>query len=123
MSTIQDDDRMHYVTAAANLEPGDRAVIECAGREIGVFNVDGTFHAVGNYCPHMGGPCAEGLVTGMFDADAEGNVTFERDGEILCCPWHGWQFDIDTGDHLGHSKKRLLTFDTVVEDGDVYVRV
>ena len=123
MSSNQQDDRLHYVLSAAELDPGERVVIEREGREIGVFNVDGAFYAVGNYCPHMGGPCAEGLVSGMFDADDEGRVTFERDGEILCCPWHGWQFDLKTGDHLGLSKQRLLTYDTVVTDGDVYVRV
>ncbi len=116
-------DRSHHVIAASELQPGQRVLTEIRGREVGVFNVDGQYYAIGNYCPHMGGPCAEGLVTGMFDADDRGDVSFTRDGEILCCPWHGWQFDLKTGDHLGHSKLRVLTYDVFEEDGELYVRM
>ena len=121
MTAREDLDGLEYVEQVDAIAPGDRVLIDRQGREIGVFNVDGAFYAVGNYCPHMGGPCAEGRLSGMFDADEQGNVTFERDGEILCCPWHGWQFDLADGHHLGLSKKRLLTYETVVKDGAVYV--
>ena len=122
-STEIDDDRLHYVLSEEELTDCERALIEVRGREIGVFFVDGEFYAIGNHCPHMGGPCAEGMVTGMFDVDEDGEVAFVRDGEIVCCPWHGWQFDLITGDHLGKSKKRVLTYEVIVRDGDVYVVV
>ncbi len=50
------------------------------GREIGLFNAEGTIYALENVCPHMGGPLCEGDIE-------EG---------LLTCPWHGWQFDIKT---------------------------
>lgn len=122
MSTkTTDDDRLHRVVAEDDLGEGERVLIEIKGREVGVFNIHGEYYAVGSHCPHMGGPCAEGLLTGLFAIDESGEMTYSREGEILTCPWHGWEFDITTGDHLGGSKTRLLTYDVIVRDGDVYV--
>lgn len=118
-----DEERLHYVESADELNEGDRIIIETKGRDIGVFNIGGEFHAVGDHCPHMGGPCAEGKLTGLFAADEGGKMTYSRDNEILCCAWHGWEFDITTGDHLGGTKKRLLTYDVIVRNGDLYVVV
>lgn len=113
----------HYVTMVDELNEGERAIVDVKGREIGVFNIDGELHAVGSHCPHMGGPCAEGLLTGMFSADEDGKMTYERDNEILSCPWHGWEFDILTGEHLGHTKRKLLQYDVVTEDGEIYIEL
>lgn len=121
--TTSNDDHTHYVTSVENLEDGDRAVLEVRGRELAVFNVDGEFYAIGSHCPHMGGPCSEGLLTGLFSYDAEGELEYERDGEIISCPWHGWEFDVMTGDHLGGTKRRLPTYDVHIKDGDIYVEV
>lgn len=118
-----DDDRSHFVTAASELTDGDRAVIEVRGRELAVFNVDGEFHAVGSHCPHMGGPCSEGLLSGLFSYGVDGDLKLEREGEIISCPWHGWEFDVLTGEHLGGTKRRLPTYDVELRDGDIYVIV
>lgn len=115
------DDDLHYVTRADELDVGDRAIIEIKGREIAVFNVGDGFEAVGNHCPHMGGPTCEGLLSGMVAMNDDGEMVYERENEIISCPWHGWEFDVRTGEHLGGSKKRLLTYDVVVRDGNVYV--
>ena len=118
-----DEDRLHYVVAADEISDGERAIIEVKGRDIAVFNLEGQYRAVGDHCPHMGGPCAEGLVSGTFIADEDGELAYDEDKKIISCPWHGWEFDIETGDHLAGTKKRLLTYDVVQHEGDLYVVV
>ena len=87
----------HVVAPAAELPPGSRRVVEVEGRSIGVFNVGGTFYALRNTCPHQGAPLCEGSVQGTALPSRPGEHRWARDGEILRCPWHGWEFDLTTG--------------------------
>lgn len=112
----------HRICAVDELEPGERILKTISDREIGVFNVDGEFHAVANYCVHAGGPICEGRLSGMVTAEAgEWEWDWAREGEILACPWHGWEFDIDSGEFLADDQYRLITYETEVDDGIVYV--
>lgn len=113
----------HYVTDEDLLEEGQRVIREISGREVAVFNIDDEYYAIGNYCPHMGGPCAEGVVMGFFSRDDSDNLTYTEERKVVSCPWHGWEFDIATGEELAYSKKRLLTYDVAVEGGSIYVIV
>ena len=76
---------------------GQRKIVEVAGRSIGVFNVGGEFFALRNRCPHQGGPLCLGPLGGFVSSSGPGEYTYSRQGEILRCPWHGWEFDIRTG--------------------------
>ena len=67
------------------------------GRSVGVFNVGGEFFALRNACPHQGGPLCQGVLSGLAVPGAPGEYRYVRRGEILRCPWHGWEFDIRTG--------------------------
>jgi 3-phenylpropionate/trans-cinnamate dioxygenase ferredoxin subunit len=87
----------HRVATIAEIPPGSRKIVEIAGRSIGVFNVDGRFFAVKNSCPHQGGPLCLGPTIGLVTSSAPGDFPYEREGEILRCPWHGWEFDLATG--------------------------
>lgn len=87
----------HIVGTVAELPPGSRKIVEVAGRSIGVFNVGGEFFALRNSCPHQGGPLCVGHLTGFVTSPAPGTYEYSRAGEILRCPWHGWEFDIRTG--------------------------
>ncbi len=75
--------------------------LECAASErvIAIFNVDGTFHALDGVCPHQGGPLGQGELT----------------GSVVTCPWHGWQFDVCTGQHQLNSRVLQPRFDVRVE--------
>jgi len=72
-----------FVTVAkvSDIPPGTGRTVEVHGVWIALFNVNGTFYAVDNTCPHSGGPLGEGYL----------------DGDIVECPWHGWQFNVRTG--------------------------
>ena len=87
----------HVVARLTELPPGERKIVEVEGRSIGVFNVNGKLHALRNVCPHQGAPLCLGSVQGTSAPSAPGEYTWERSGEILRCPWHGWEFDITTG--------------------------
>ena len=76
---------------------GERKIVEINGRSIGVFNVNGEFYALLNRCPHAGAELCLGTITGLRQADKPGGYEYSRAGEIVRCPWHGWEFDIKTG--------------------------
>ena len=108
------------VAEVDELPIGARKIITIDERSIGVFNVNGTFVAVLNLCPHEFAPVCAGRVSGTTEATHPGDVKWVRAGEIIYCPWHGWEFDLLTGDCLT-DHRRLRTFPTSIEDGQVYV--
>src|SRR5205807_5122389 len=91
----------HVVARVDEIPPGQRKIVDVAGRSIGVFNLNGEFFALRNRCPHQGGPLCEGRLRGAIEAVVPGEITFSRAGEILTCGWHGGEFDIRTGQSWG----------------------
>ena len=87
----------HVVAAAGDIPPGTRRLAEINGRAIVVFNLGGEFFALNNRCPHRGGSLFHGRQTGAVQSDEPGRYCYSRPGEIIRCPWHGWEFDIRTG--------------------------
>ena len=87
----------HVVCTTDDLPPGARRIVEVDGRSIGVFNVAGDYLAIRNRCPHQGGPLCEGVQVGELTSDLPGDYEYSRPGEIIRCPWHGWEFDLRTG--------------------------
>jgi len=121
MSDTSSGGTRHHVVSTAAIEDAERAITEIQGREIAVFYVDGEYYAVANYCVHQGGPVCEGLLSGTVDVTDTEQLTYDRENEIVACPWHGWEFDITTGKHLARSDYSLPTYKTEVEDGELYV--
>ena len=87
----------YIVAEAGEIAPGERKIVEVAGRSIGIFNLVGEYFALRNRCPHQGGPLCEGQTFGLIGAAVPGAIEYSRPGEILTCAWHGWEFDIRTG--------------------------
>ena len=87
----------HVVAALAEIPPGTRKLVEAAGRPIVVFNISGRLLAVSNRCPHAGGSLVHGGLVGLTQSPEPGTYSYSRKGEILRCPWHGWEFDLVTG--------------------------
>lgn len=97
-------------------------LVEIAGRSIGVFNVDGEFFALRNRCPHQGGPLCNGPVSGFVSSSEPGDYHVTRQGEIVRCPWHGWEFDIRTGQSWFDPRRvRVRSYDVTLEPAAVAV--
>ncbi len=71
---------MNIVKTSA-IEPGQSIVIKLENKNIAIFNTGKRFYAINNACPHLGGPLNEGTL----------------EGEVVTCPWHGWQYDLKSG--------------------------
>lgn len=109
----------HVVGRVSELPPGERKVLEAGGRSIGVFNVHGQYYALRNSCPHQAAPLCLGSITGMALPCKPGEYVWGREGEILRCPWHGWEFDITTGKSVYNPHRtRVKTYDVTVEDAE-----
>jgi 3-phenylpropionate/trans-cinnamate dioxygenase ferredoxin subunit len=87
----------HVVAAVAEIPPGGRKIVTVRGREIGVFNVAGAFHALINRCPHQGAALCTGAIVSRLEAPLPGEYRLTRPGTMIRCPWHCWEFDIATG--------------------------
>jgi 3-phenylpropionate/trans-cinnamate dioxygenase ferredoxin subunit len=87
----------HVVATADEIPPGGRKLVTINGREIGIFNHGGAYFAILNRCPHQGGALCKGTLIGLVTSSEPGRFDYSRPGEMLKCPWHGWEFDIRTG--------------------------
>lgn len=114
------------VGRVADFTDGRRVLVTIDGREVFVFERAGRFHAFENLCPHMGGPVGEGILIGKVEAvlGADREVVRERfsSEEIhIVCPWHGWEYDIETGECAAFRRIRLRRYEAVQRGEDVYV--
>lgn len=106
--------RAHVVGRAADVPEGGGLIVSVAGREIGIFNVEGRFRAYLNRCADQGGPVCQG---GRFDdivahVTPEGRIaeTVASRGAVLACPWHGWEYDLRTGTCLWNPRYHLREY-------------
>ena len=96
------------IAKTKDVPPGQAAPFTIEGQKIALFNVEGTYYAIGDTCTHRGGPLSEGDVQGT-------RVT---------CPWHGADFDLKTGAVLGPpAQKGVPSYKVVVEGDDITVEV
>ena len=81
--------------------------VEVNGQEIALFKVGDKVHAIHHMCPHQGGPLAEGGIN----------------GKVVTCPWHGWEFDVTTGNCTFNEDIKQPTFKVKEEGDDVYIEI
>ncbi len=116
----------HVVGNLSEFPDNSHKVVKVGRREIGIFNIGGEFYGLPNICPHQTGPLCEGkTTTGTLVARKVNDWRFAWDyeGEIVACPWHGLEYHVPTGRCLAFSNIKLRTYEVVVEDGKVKVRV
>lgn len=113
----------HVVAKADEIAPGNSKIVLVNGREVGVFNVGGEFFAFSNRCPHAGAELCKGMIVGLVRSDGPGNYRIDRPGEFLRCPWHGWEFDLRTGQSWCDPKStKVRQFQVKVEPGQDLVK-
>lgn len=101
---------------------GRWTLVEVDGREVGVFNAGSHVCAVRNKCPHEGAPICVQPLTGTMLPSAPRRFEWGLHDRVLTCPWHGWQFDVQSGEMLFDTGQRRLTlYDVEVRDGELYI--
>jgi nitrite reductase/ring-hydroxylating ferredoxin subunit len=98
-------DRFVTVARVDDVPPGSVRTVRLGEEEIALAHVDGEFYATQHACLHLKGPLGEGRV----------------DDHVLTCPWHGWQYDVRTGENEFDRAIQLRTYEVRVEDGNVQV--
>ena len=99
--------QLHTVARVEDLPHGSALVVSAGETEVAVFHCADGYYATQAECLHMGGPLGRG----------------ELEGCVVSCPWHGWQYDVRTGENEFDRAIRLETYEVVVEDGEVKVVV
>jgi nitrite reductase (NADH) small subunit len=109
------------VGSAAELERTGRVVARVNGRELGVvLDADGRPRAIRNRCPHHGGPLCLGRVVERVEGEPG---LYELTGtRVLRCPWHGWEFDLQTGVCMDEPSLRAAVYQARIDAGRVLVR-
>lgn len=114
----------YRVAEVANVPEQGALLVEAAGLRIGLFRVRDAVVAWRDHCPHQAAPVCRGRVTGTLLPSDVRTYRPGRDGEVLQCPWHGWEFDLVDGRHLAPgSPVRLRGYPVEVVDGSVFVRL
>lgn len=97
-------------------EVGERRIVDLDGFSVGVFNIDGEYYALKNDCPHQRAPLCEGKLGGTTESDTPGEFDWVKPGQVVRCPWHGWEFDVKTGESAFNPHKvKAKTFEARVE--------
>jgi nitrite reductase/ring-hydroxylating ferredoxin subunit len=113
----------HVVARVGDIPDGESLTVTVEGRTIGVFHVNGEYFAIANRCAHQGGPLCDGAVMPTLTARVteRGRVKeyFDHERPVICCPWHGWEYDLRTGHLLGDPSRRVRTYETRLEQGEV----
>ena len=98
-----------YVRVATvhDVKPGTCRAVEVQGRWIALFNVEGKIYATEDTCPHAGGPLGEGRLT----------------GEIVTCPWHGWRYNVRTGERPENPDFVIAHFEVKIVGEEIQVAI
>ena len=113
----------HVVAKVGEIAAGQRKMVTAGGRAIGVFNVNGEYFALLNRCPHQGAQLCSGMLTATIESSGPGEYTLDTQRQMLRCPWHGWEFDIRTGQSwCDPSRLRVKTYPVSVEAGGELVK-
>jgi 3-phenylpropionate/trans-cinnamate dioxygenase ferredoxin subunit len=113
----------HVIARTEDIPPGARKIVKIEGREVGVFNLKGTYYAVKNVCPHQGARVCLGRVSGTTLPSKVHEFTYGMAGQILRCPWHGWEYDITTGRSVFDPNVKLVSYPVAVEDDQILVTI
>jgi nitrite reductase (NADH) small subunit len=101
--------------------------VRSEGSSIAIYRLGGKYYAYANQCPHQSGPACEGIVTGNIEAEFLGGghvreyISEER--KNIVCPWHGVEFDLESGVCRADPRYSLRSYAVVVTDDEVLIKV
>lgn len=114
------------VALSSDIVERGRTVVKIDDAEIGIFRLGGKLYAYANYCQHAGGPVCQGvlverIVEALDDTKRSLGDFFSEDDLHIVCPWHGYEYNVATGEHPGTPKIRLHPYEVEEADGEVVV--
>ncbi|MBD2844352.1 Rieske (2Fe-2S) protein [Paenibacillus sp. IB182496] len=111
----------HVVCKVEEMEPGSKRSIRIGSREVVlVMTGSGEYCAMRNVCPHQGARLSDGELTGTTLPSCAGEYTYGKEGGVLRCPWHRWEFDVSNGQSLfPDPRSRVKSYEVTVEDGHI----
>jgi nitrite reductase/ring-hydroxylating ferredoxin subunit len=118
----------YLVGAEEEIGERERRLVQAGDEVIGVFRVNGKLYAYENRCLHAGGPVCQGEVLPRLEARLASDMTYAGEQWSttqvnIACPWHGWEYDLETGRCIGMPGRHLGRRQVTVRDGRVYVEV
>ena len=118
--------REYHAGRLDELRERGRLLVRCGEAEIGIFLVDGELQAWHNECAHRGGPVCQGRVLKRVvePVASDGTVRtlqYHAEDTHIVCPWHGYEYNIRTGEHPGHAAFKLRKAGVSVRNGEIYV--
>ncbi len=113
----------HVVRGGEDLRPGEMRSVKVGGRRLAVVCLeDGEYRAVADTCPHEMASLAAGKVEKMWVSEGVGDVRESRERCVIVCPWHNFEFDLDTGlSPCEPERLRVKTYPARLENGEVVV--
>jgi nitrite reductase (NADH) small subunit/3-phenylpropionate/trans-cinnamate dioxygenase ferredoxin subunit len=100
-------DRLIAVARLGEVPTGECLSVEVEGLGVALFNVGGTIYAMDNTCPHAGGPLGEGTLA----------------GHLVKCPWHGWRYDVRTGERPENPEIKVACFPVEIDGDLIKIRI
>jgi nitrite reductase (NADH) small subunit len=95
-------------------------VVGVDGRSVGVISVGSAFYGIADRCPHMGASMCAGSVNGTLLPSRPQELVYGLDQRVVRCPWHGWEFDLESGRSLLEPRRfGLKTYEVSESDGQV----
>jgi nitrite reductase (NADH) small subunit/3-phenylpropionate/trans-cinnamate dioxygenase ferredoxin subunit len=94
------------VAKVSDIAPGKSKVVELNGRQVVIFNQNGKYAAIDNFCPHKGAPLNEGVFMGT----------------MVICPWHSWTFDLGSGNCITNPRVKVSCFEVKVENEELFLK-
>ena len=113
----------HVVATVGEIPERGSKLVEVKGRRIALFHVNGEYFALTDRCPHEGGSLCAGRLIGLVRSSEPGKYEYSRPNEMLQCSWHGWEFDIRTGQsYCDPGSIRARTYAVSVEPGEALAK-
>jgi nitrite reductase/ring-hydroxylating ferredoxin subunit len=117
----------HTVGKVSQVSQAEPYVVQVGERKFGIYKLRNKYFAYENECTHQGGPIVEGELIKHNECDVAENG--RRLGERLSnekfdivCPWHGIQYDLETGVCTGDNRRRLTAIEVLVDGEDIKLR-
>jgi nitrite reductase/ring-hydroxylating ferredoxin subunit len=113
----------HIVATVGEIPENGSKLVAVKGRQIALFHVKGEYFALTDRCPHEGGSLCAGRLTGLVRSREPGTYEYSRPHEMLACSWHGWEFDIRTGQsYCDPDSIRARTYQVTVAPGEALAK-